>query len=74
MISEVKVTPGTKNADSKLAIRKTQLIRRKASAERQDLYPEIKSTNFNRSIAPPTTEAPPDFVPFEPATPPTALP
>ena len=74
IISDVKVTPGTKNADSKLAIRKTQLVRRKSTAAAQDQYPEIKSTNFNRSITPPTTEEPPTFTSFEPAVPPTALP
>ena len=74
LVSDVKVTPGTKNADSKLAIRKTQLVRRKSTAAAQDQYPEIKSTNFNRSITPPTTEEPPTFTSFEPAVPPTALP
>lgn len=74
MINDVKVTPGTKFADSKLAVRKTQLVRRKSTAPAQDQYPEIKSTNFNRAITPPTTEEPPTFTPFEPATPPTALP
>ena len=74
LINSVKVTPGTKFADSKLAVRKTQLVRRKSSAPAQDQFPEIKSTNFNRAIAPPTTEDPPTFTPFEPATPPTALP
>lgn len=74
MINEVKVTPGTKNADAKLAVRKTQLVRRKSTAPAQDQFPEVKSTNFNRSIAPPTTAEDPKFTPFVPATPPTALP
>jgi len=73
-INKVKVIPGTKFADSKLAIRKTQLVRRKSSAPAEDQFPEIKSTNFNRSISPPTVDSPPDFAPFEPPTPPTALP
>ena len=74
MVNNVKVTPGTKNSDSKIAIRKTQLVRRRSTAAEQDQYPEIKSTNFNRAIAPPTTEGPPEFTPYEPPAPPTALP
>jgi hypothetical protein len=73
-VNGVKVTPGTKFADSKIAIRKTQLVRRKSSAPAQDQFPEIKSTNFNRSISPPTVDSPPAFAPFEPPAPPTALP
>ena len=73
-VSNVKITPSTKNSDSKIAIRKTQLVRRKSTAEAEDQFPEIKSTNFKRAIAPPTTEDPPTFVPFSPSTPPTALP
>jgi len=74
MISDVKVTPGTKYADSKLAVRKTQLVRRKSTAPKQDQYPEIKSTNSNRSIQPPTTEDPPRFVSYQPPSQPTAFP
>lgn len=74
MVNNVKVTPGTKNADSKLAIRKTQLVRKKVGADEADQYPEIKATNFNRSITPPTTEKAPTFTSFEPAVPPTSLP
>ena len=57
-VSNVKITPSTKNSDSKIAIRKTQLVRRKSTAEAEDQFPEIKSTNFKRAIAPPTTEDP----------------
>ena len=74
MVNNVKVTPGTKNADSKLAIRKTQLVRKKVGADEVDQYPEIKATNFNRSITPPTTDKAPTFTSFEPAVPPTSLP
>lgn len=73
MVNNVKVTPGTKNSDSKIAIRKTQLVRRRSTAEDQDQYPEIKSTNFNRAIAPPTTAGPSEFIPYKPPSPPTAL-
>ena len=74
MIQDVKVTPGTKNSDAKLAIKKTQLVRRKSTASEKDQFPEIKATNFNRAISPPTTENPPSFGPSVPPAPPTALP
>ena len=74
LINQVKITPGTKNADSNIALHKTQLIRRKSTAPTQDKYPEIKATNFNRAITPPTTEDTATFTPFQPPAPPTALP
>ncbi len=73
LIEDVKVTPATKNADSKIAIRKSQLVRRRADAS-DDRFPEVKSTNFRRAIAPPTTSVGPEFVSFKPATPPLLLP
>jgi hypothetical protein len=73
-VSDVKVVPATKHSDSRISTRKTQLVRRKASAPEQDEFPEKKSTNFGRTIVPPTTEEEASFDSFEPPTPPSLLP
>lgn len=76
-VQNVKVVPATKNADARIAINKTQLVRRKSTAPPQDEFPEVKSTNFGRAIVPPTVEEDSTFGAFEPApvpSPPTALP
>jgi len=76
-VQNVKVIPATKNADARIAINKTQLVRRKSTAPPQDEFPEVKSTNFGRAIVPPTVEEDSTFGAFEPApvpSPPTALP
>lgn len=76
-VQNVKVVPATKNSDSKIANNKTQLVRRKSTAPAEDEFPEVKSTNFGRSLVPPTTDDDPTFGSFEPApvpSPPTALP
>jgi hypothetical protein len=73
-VSDVKVVPATKNSDSKISLNKTQLVRRKSTAPATDAFPEVKSTNFGRSLVPPTVEDPPTFGSFTPAPPPTALP
>tara|TARA_R100000951_G_scaffold65649_2_gene55386 strand:- start:1767 stop:5249 length:3483 start_codon:yes stop_codon:yes gene_type:complete len=74
MFSDVKVVPATKNSDSKLASKKTQLIKRKSTATAPDAFPEQKSTNTGNSITPPTVEDPPTLTPYQPPAPPTALP
>ncbi len=73
MIEEVKVTPSTKNSDSKIAIRKSQLVRRRVDAP-ADKFPEVKSTNFSRAILPPTISNSPVFAAFAPANPTLAKP
>jgi hypothetical protein len=74
VVSDVKVVPATKYSDSKIFTHKTQLVRRKAAAPEQDEYPEQKSTNFGRSLVPPTTEDEPAFGSFVPPVPPSLLP
>jgi hypothetical protein len=74
VVSDVKVVPATKYSDSKIFTHKTQLVRRKAAAPEQDDYPEQKSTNFGRSLVPPTTEDDPAFGSFVPPAPPSLLP
>ncbi len=73
-VNEVKVVPATKYSDAKIFVNKTQLVRKKSAAPEQDEFPERKSTNFGRTIVPPTTEESPTFDSFIPPAPPTALP
>ena len=74
MFSQVKVVPATKNSDTKLASRKTQLVRRKSTAPASDTFQEQKATNSGASIKPPTVSDPAEIEPFQPPSPPTALP
>ena len=74
MFNQVKVVPATKNSDTKLASRKTQLVRRKSTAPDSDTFPEQKATNSGASIKPPTVSDPAEIEPFQPPSPPTALP
>ena len=65
-INGVKVVPATKDSDSKIALRKTQLVFRKSAAPATDTFRQIKPTNFGRTIVPPTVQDPPTFGDYEP--------
>lgn len=58
LIQDVKIIPAVENADSKLSLRKTQLVLRRPDAAEEDKFKSIKSTNSGKFIIPPTKTAP----------------